>query len=125
VAHRLFPIIEGDYIEPKEIVRRLRAEFDFVEADADAGTEHVADMLMQFQRMNAPAEIIEAHRAMLGKAIRIVVSDREDFEDDYLRFTAMPNGDPFISYCSRQHESAAAPLLERACKILRYRSELV
>ena len=125
MAHRLSPITEGAYLEPEEIVRRLRAEFEFVEADADAGTEHVADMLKQFQRMNAPSEIIEAHRAMLGKAIRVVVSDREDFEDDYLTFTAMPNGDPFISYSPGEHEDAAAPLLERACKILRYRAVLV
>ena len=125
MAHRLSPITEGEYLEPKEIVRRLRAEFEFVEADADAGTEVVADMIKQFQRMKAPQEMIEAHRAMLGKAIRIVVSDREDFEDDYLTFTAMPNGDPFIGYSSGEHEDAAAPLLERACKILRYRAELV
>ena len=82
-------------------------------------------MLLQFQRMNAPPEVIHAHRAMLGKAIHIVVSDREDFDDDYLTFTAMPGGDPFIGYLSRQHEDAAAPLLDRACKILGYRAELV
>src|SRR4051794_29649398 len=125
VAHRLSPITEGAYLEPQEIVRRLRAEFEFVEADDDAGKEVVADMIKQFQRMKAPQEMIDAHRAMLGKAIRIVVSDREDFEDDYLTFTAMPNGDPFIGYSSGQHEDAAAPLLERACKILRYSAELV
>ena len=116
---------DGAYLEPTEIVRRLRAEFGFVEADADAGTEVVADMIKQFQRMNAPQEMIDAHRAMLGKAIHVVVSDREDFENDYLAFTAMPGGDPFISYSSSQHEDAAAPLLDRACKMLRYRAELV
>ena len=82
-------------------------------------------MIKQFQRMKGPREIIDAHRAMLGKAIRIVVSDREDFEDDYLAFTAMPKDDPFIGYSSGRHEQAAAPLLERACKILRYSAELV
>ena len=125
MAHRLSPITEGAYLEPTEIVRRLRAEFEFVEADADAATEVVADMIKQFKRMKAPQEIIDAHLAMLGKAIRIVVADREDFEDDYLAFTSMPNGDPFIGYSSGQHEDAAAPLLERACKILRYSAELV
>ncbi|MBW3599578.1 MAG: hypothetical protein KY475_20190 [Planctomycetes bacterium] len=82
MAHRLSPITEDGYLEPQEIVRRLRAEFEFVEADADAGTEVVADMIKQFQRTKAPQEMIDAHRAMLGKAIRVVVSDREDFEDD-------------------------------------------
>jgi hypothetical protein len=53
------------------------------------------------------------------------VSDRENFDDDHLAFTAMPNGDPFIGYSSGQHEDAAAPLLQRACTILRYRAELV
>ena len=125
MAHRLSPIVEGAYLEPKEVIRRLRAEFEFVEADAGAGTELVADMIKQFQRMSAPQEIIDWHRAVLGKAIHIVVSDREDFEDDYLAFTAMPGGDPFVSYSSGQHEHAASPLLDRACKVLRYRAELV
>jgi hypothetical protein len=125
VAHQLSPLNEGEYLEPKEIVRRLRAEFAFVEADADAGNDVLADMLKQFQRMKAPQEIIDAHRAMIGRAVRVVVSDREGFEDDYIAFTAMPNGGPFISYSSGQHEDAAAPLLERVCKILRYRAKLV
>lgn len=125
MAHRLPPVTEGGYLEPTEIVRRLRSEFNFVEADAGAGTEHVARMLEQFRRMNAPPEVIEAHHAMLGRSIRITVSDRDDFEDDYLAFTATPTGDPFVSYSSGEREDAAAPLLERACKILRYRAELV
>jgi hypothetical protein len=125
MAHRLYPIKDGENLEPEEIVRRLRAEFDFVDADREAGMEHVANMLKQFQRMNAPPPIIDAHRAMLGKAIRVIISDREDFEDDYLTFTAMPNEYPFVSYSSRQHEDAAALLLERACKILGYEAELV
>jgi hypothetical protein len=125
MAHRLLPITDGERLDPPEIVRRLRAEFDFVEADAGAGTDHVARMIEQFRRMNAPPAIIDFHRAALGKAIRIVVSDREDFEDDYFTFTAMPGGDPFVGYSSRRHEEAAAPLLERACKVLGYRAELV
>lgn len=122
MAHQLFPSDERGHLEPKEIVRRLRAEFEYVEADADAGTEHVADMINQFKRMNAPAEIIDAHRVMLGKAISVVVSDREDFDDDYLTFTAMPDSDLFIGYSSGRHENEAAPLLERTCRILRYRA---
>jgi hypothetical protein len=82
-------------------------------------------MVKQFQRMNAPPHIIEAHRAMLGNAISVVVSDREDFDEDYLTFTAMPNCNLFIGYSSGQHEASAAPLLERACEILRYRANLL
>lgn len=125
MAHRLFPVIEGTYLEPLEIVRRLKAEFDLIEADASAGTEVVADMIKQFQRMNAPPEIIDAHQAMLGTAIRILVSDREDFDNDYLVLIAMPNSPPFISYSSKQHEESANQLLERTCQILRYRAVLV
>lgn len=125
MAHQLFPIADNEFLEPKEVLRRLRAEFDFVEADADAGTEHVANMLAQFRRMHAPAEIVEAHRAMLGKAIRIVVSDRDNFEDDYLLFTALPNEALFVDYCSRQHQDTATALLERVCRILRYQAKLL
>ena len=125
MAHRLSPVTDGNYLEPKEIVRRMRAEFNYVQADADAGTEVVADMLKQFERMKAPITIIEAHRAMLGKSISIEVYDREDYEYDYLTFTAMPKNDLLIGYSSLQHEEAAAPLLERVCKILRYQAKLL
>ncbi|MCE9589611.1 MAG: hypothetical protein K8S99_03710 [Planctomycetes bacterium] len=125
MAHRLFPIADGAYLEPKEIVRRLKAEFQFVEADASAGTEVVADMIKQFEKMKAPQAIIDVNRKMLGKAIRVVVSDRSNFINDYICFTAMPGGAPFIGYSSKQHEEAAAPLVERVCMILHYKSVLV
>ena len=124
MAHRLNPIGENPLLEPPEIVRRLRLEFGFVEAYTDVGTDHVLTMIRQFERMKAPTEIIEAHRSMVGRSIRIVVSDRAEFDLDYLVFTAMPNTYPFIGYGSRKHEDAAAPLLERVCKILRYEAVL-
>ena len=125
MAHRLMPEAGGDHLTPTEIVRRLRMEFTFIHADADAGTEHVADMIAQFKRMNAPKEVIDRFQAMLGKSFNVMVSDRDDFEDDYLSFTAMPDEPPFISYCSGPHETAAAPLRLRLCCILRYRAVLV
>lgn len=39
VAHELLPIDEGKFLSPKEVVRRLRAEFDYVDADSEAGTD--------------------------------------------------------------------------------------
>jgi hypothetical protein len=125
MAHKLSPVDEAQYLQPDEVVRRLREEFKFVEADRDAGSKVVADMIKQFERMDAPREIIDAHRAMLGKALRVIVSDRENFDNDYIIFTAMPGSSPFIGYCSRQHEDSATPLLERVCKTLDYRAELM
>ena len=125
MSHRLVPISENEPLEPGEIVRLLRSEFKMVIADSEAGNEHVLGMIRQFERMNAPAEIIEAHRAMLGRAIRIVIADRMDCDLDYVVFTAMAKDYPLVGYSSGKHEHAAAPLLERACKVLKYKALLV
>ena len=125
LAHRLFPITPDAYLEPADIVRRLRAEFDHVEADADEGTSHILGMMEQFRRMNFPQAVIDAHRDMLGKAISITVADRPDFDNDYVRFTAMPATAPLVGYSGAAHEAAAGPLLRRVCGILRYTAELV
>jgi hypothetical protein len=125
LAHRLFPIIAGEYLQPAEIVRRLQAEFDFIDADVDGGTDVILGMIEQFKRMKVPQTVIDEHREMLGKAIRIVVSDREDCGDEYVTFTAMPATGLLIGYHSGQHEDAAAPLLKRVCSALGYYPKLI
>lgn len=137
MGHTLFPAVEGHYLQPDEIVRRLQAEFKYVEADIEAGTAHVQEMLGQFERMtpamvemyksvnlDVPTHILSL-RGMLGKAVAIVVSDRPKFENDYIHFVAMPETAPLIGYKSGDHEDAAAPLLRRICAVLGYDAEVV
>lgn len=125
MAHRLEPQNGCHYLAPAEVMHRLEGEFGFVEADAEAGMNHVAAMIRQFERMNAPQEVIEEHRQIQSAAIHLVIADSAEFGDEYLSFAALPGQGLFIGYHSRQHEDAAAPLLERCCRVLGYQPHLV
>ena len=59
MAHRLDPLEGEPYLSLAEVVRRLKSEFGFVQADAEAGAEHVAATIRQFERMNFPAAVID------------------------------------------------------------------
>jgi hypothetical protein len=123
MGHRLFPILEGAYLEPEEIAHRLRAEFRFVDADRNAGMSLVERAIREFQKRNVPEELLDDMRRQSLKAIRIIVSDRTRFDEDYLEFTVMPGGPPYVPYRSSRHLAAAAPVLWRVCKVLGYRAE--
>jgi hypothetical protein len=125
MAHRLEPRAGEPYLPPGEIVYRLEGEFAFVEADAEAGANHVAAMIRQFERMNAPPALIEEHRQLQPATIHLVIADAPQFVDEYLSFAALPGQGLLIGYHSRQHQDAAAPLLERCCRVLGYEAHLV
>jgi hypothetical protein len=125
MAHRLDPIEDGEALDPGEVVRRLRAEFSHVAADAPGGAEHVAAMVRQFERMGAPPPVIEEHRRLLPSAIRIVIADAPAFGDAYLCFTALPGRGLFVGYHSARHEEASGALLERCAQVLGYEITLV
>src|SRR5579871_310996 len=125
MAHRLDPPEAAEALDPAEVVRRLRAEFFHVEADASRGAEHVAAMIRQFERMSVPPSVVEEHRRLLPSAIRIVVADAPDFGDAYLCFTALLGRGFLVGYHSARHEQASAALLERRAKVLGYEITLV
>lgn len=125
MAHRLDPPVDSPALPPDEVERRLRAEFGHVEADADGGAEVVASMLRQFERMNAPPEVVEEHRQLLPSAVRFVVAEAPDFADAYLCFTAMPGRGFLLGYHSARHEREARPLLDRCARVLGYGVTLV
>jgi hypothetical protein len=124
MAHRLSPKVGQPYLSPSEVVRRLRDEFDFVDADREAGADHVGDMIAQFLRMRAPQEIIEAHRKAQPEAIQISVAD-EPAGEAYLSFVAMPEEGLFIGYHSGGHERATEASLRRCAQALGYEIEVV
>jgi hypothetical protein len=123
MGHRLFPIVEGAYLDPEEIAHRLRAEFRFVDSDRSAGTSVIERAIKEFRKSNAPEELLDAMRRQSLKAIRIIVSDRDGFDEDYLEFTVMPGGPPYVPYRSARHVAAAATVLSKVCKVLGYRAE--
>jgi len=125
MAHRLEPPAGRPYLSPAEVVHRLDGEFAFVEADAEAGHNHVAAMIRQLERMKAPQAIIEEHRQLQIGAIHLTVANTAEFTNEYLSFAALPGQGLFVGYHSQQHEDAARPLLQRCCRALGYESSLV
>jgi hypothetical protein len=75
MAHRLVPEAGEPHLDPSEILFRLRGEFAVVDEDWEEGARHVDQMLAQFERMDAPEEIIEAHRRARDETVAVVVAD--------------------------------------------------
>src|SRR5687767_7047007 len=107
VAHRLDPPSGQPHLPPAEVVRRLEGEFGFVDADADAGAEHVAGMIRQLERMGCPDSVIEECRQRQVPAVRVTVADSPEFTDEYVSFVAMPDEGLFVGYHSAEHEQRA------------------
>ena len=125
VAHHLDPPMDSPALLPTEIERRLRAEFAYVEADVAAGSDMVASMIRQLERMNAPPATIKEHRQLLPFAVRFVVADAADFTEAYLCFTALPGKGFLIGYHGATQEQEAGPLLERCARSLGYEVTLL
>lgn len=125
VAHRLDPPSGQPHLPPAEVVRRLEGEFDFVDADADAGAKHMSGMIRQLERMGRPDSQIEEFRQRQVLAVRVTVADSPEFTDEYVSFVAMPGEGLFVGYHSAEHERRAAPLLERCGWALGYEITLV
>ncbi len=53
MGHRLKPSDGMPYLAPAEVIERLRDEFACVDADAEAGADHVGDMIAAFLRMKS------------------------------------------------------------------------
>jgi hypothetical protein len=124
MAHRLVPESECPPLDPVEVIRRLRREFVAVVEDREAGARHIDQMIVQFQRMGMPGEVIAAHREMREQAFRVVVTDDAASDVAYLHFVTMPGEGLFIGYHSGWHEEASRSLLERCARALGYRIEL-
>ena len=85
----------------------------------------MATMIRQFERMKAPAEVIDEHRRAQPFAIRVVIADTLGYGDAYLTFVALPGAELFVGYNSAQHEAVATPLLKRCERALGYLATLV
>jgi hypothetical protein len=125
MAHRLCPALEGEPLEPGEVVRRLSRGFAAVYEDWDAGAKHIDQMVAQLQRMNAPSEVIEAYRQKRNETVHLIVTDDPTSEVAYLSFAAMPGEGLLIGYHSGQHEDAARPSLKKCARALGYLIHLV
>jgi hypothetical protein len=104
--------------KPEDVARLLRAEFACIRVDTEKADTYIQGLI---DALTHP-KFKDAHRKLLGKSLHITVSDRDDFEDDYISFVAMPGVAPGVFYSSEAHRDAAASILERASKVLNYRA---
>ena len=124
MAHRLDPPEGRPYLDPEEVVRRLRDEFAHCEADADQGADIVGDMVAKLIELNAPQQIIDTAMAGRDRSLRVTVAD-DALSDVYLSFVVRPGAGLLIGYYSGRHEVAARPVLERCARALGYDATVV
>ena len=129
MAHELTPKANRPYLTPKEVVRRLREAFRYVDASASRGAKAIDDgieYMLAAQQTGAPFtnEEIERSRSVRNKSIDIIVADASA-PNVILSVLIEPNERLFFGYESGEHEDAAKPLLERIARVLDYKIELV
>jgi hypothetical protein len=124
MSHKLEPKDGASFLPPQAAIERLRAEFDYVGADRDAGADHVGQMVAAFLRLNAPEATVQFYAARQGDSFQVEVADDSDSEI-FIRFALIPDVAPLIGYSSAQDEAASRPLVERCARALNYRIVLV
>jgi hypothetical protein len=117
---KLLPPEGRDPLPAAEVIRRLRDEFAVVDADPDAGQDHVADLIVATLRLSATLpggeERVAALRAAQQEAVYLI------FGDD-LRLTAeccVQPGWPLFFGRRDAMNGPARPLVERAAAALGY-----
>jgi hypothetical protein len=113
-----------DYLDPKEVVERLRDEFSFCDADANQGSDDVGDMIGKLIELKAPQHLIDAAVGGRDRSFSVVVADEMD-SDNCLSFIVQPDSGILIGYNSGQHEATVRPLVERCAQALDYEIRLI
>ncbi|RCS40584.1 hypothetical protein DTL42_24750 [Bremerella cremea] len=124
MAHILSPADGASYLDPEEVFRRLREEFDYTAIDRDEGSDVVAAIIAKLVELKAPQEVIDFQVACQDRAIQVKIAE-DAVSEDYLQFTVKPNDGIFIGYVSAEHEAAMRPLVERCARVLGYQIELI
>jgi len=119
MSHRLEPRAGALLLDPNEVARRLRDEFEHCEIDREQGQDHVGDMLAKLIELNAPQAMIDEVSAGRDRSLQVTVAD-DSASEDYLTFIVQPNDGILIGYFSAQHEKATRPILERCARALGY-----
>lgn len=139
MSHRLSPRFDQSWLTPDEVVERLREEFRFVQADREAGADHVGDMIAALLRMKAGRQrgrdashesseidrVIARLELVRDDAMAMSVSDDPASEFEQLEFAIVPGEPILIGYSCRQHEDAGTLLAKRVAAALNYDVKLV
>ena len=131
-ANRLIPKNfedeDEEFLEPAEVLRRLRVEFAVVEVDKDAAREMVQQRIDYIEQRLSEGhdpwreydETLERLRSGIDDAHLVYFSDEPDAKAAFLNTLVMPNEPLFFGYESAAQEKAAPKLLRRCAKALGY-----
>lgn len=125
MGHELAPSTGQSYIEPQEIVRRLRDVFQYVDANINRATVRIEESIhymLTVKELFTDEQIEKAQRAK-AKSIDVIVADERG--SNFLNFLIKPDEPIFIDYESAQQEESLQPLLKRVADVLNYEIELV
>lgn len=117
---KLYPPEGGDPLPVVEVIRRLREEFDVVEADADEGQDHVAGMILATLRFSDSIPGKQERLAWLQSVQDAAVY--VTFGDDLRAVAAccvLPDSELFFGRPDEVH-GPARELVERAAEALGY-----
>jgi hypothetical protein len=117
---KLFPPEGRDALPVKKVIRRLRDEFDVVDADPDAGQDHVAGMIAAALRFSDSLPGKQQRLAWLQSVQNDAVY--VSFGDDLALVASccvMPGSELFFDDPDAIH-GPARPLIERAAAALGY-----
>jgi hypothetical protein len=125
MTHKLSPADRTSYLEPEEVVRRLRQEFEVVDLDPDQGREHVQGMVRRLLKMESGGAVgMDVHIDRLQKArdgtVMVIIADDDRSPDGRLKFAVIPGEPIIVGYWSGRHQRLAEPLLKRCSQVLGY-----
>jgi hypothetical protein len=115
ICHSLYPLADGDWLSPLEVVERLRSVFADVRVDAGEGIAHARKILQRLRQLNAPADVIDHLERTYEDALAVAVFDRSGVGEQGVSFVITPQESIKI-----YHEAAQFSFVERCAKILRY-----
>jgi hypothetical protein len=129
MAHNKLSPDDDEFLTPMEVIRRLKNEFRFVQADKDKGKADLQERIWYLQELKSEGKNpfgmsidkqIALHEERLDSAVNITFSDDAQFEKGVLNTTLVPDEPIFFGYTSRSHEEACWPLVQRCAKVLGY-----
>ena len=126
MANHLRPPEGREYLSPKEVVRRAKLAFEYVDASSERGSEMVGDKIVALLRMKSGGHIqvddsyITHIEEVRGQALAIYLAHDQFSEHQFLDTTIVPDEPILIGFSSRQHEDSSKELVVCFAAALEY-----
>jgi len=90
IVARVYPKLDADHLDVREIARRLRGAFPSIEIDWEAGNDWVATKRKELVAMGAPDVILLSHDSLRNNTA-VVKLELADFPGPEARFFICPD----------------------------------